>query len=309
MEIAFIVEAFDDEAMVKHSPWYFHARELARSFDISIKLFYGWKDAWRPFDAMILMAWLDWANPGKFNAPRIMQNLEKYSEYRATFPETVQIALNHIDYTDKPYALPYWRAGDPILCRTPPYDRSLLAPFPAASIFPYELVWGTASFPSRPIKYAAGFVGYPSGPKGYRERVALETAKVGLGCCITERVSYEEYCQLMSECRILVCPQGWGSGSLRHWDAWRSGKPVLTDQRSHSLELIPGMQLKAGVHYLVYKDPAEIPDIVSDWTQPARRAELESVAERGREAAASYDACDQMRIFFNRLRTPPKASR
>jgi len=301
LEIAFVVDAFEDRSAVDRSPWYYYANQLRQSSEISVQLFRGLTNAWRPFDAMILMVWLDWANPEKFDTPKVMQVLERYSAYRATFPGTLQIALNHIDYTTKPYALPYWRRGDPILCRTPPYDHSLLAPFPPIDIFPYEFVWGSPSFECDDIAHHAGFIGSRSGFGGYRERVASETSKVGIGYCVTDRLSYGEYAAMMSKCRIIVCPQGWGGGSLRHWDAWKSNKPVLTDRNCSLLEMIPGETLQERVHYLVYDDPSEIPDIVSDWTKLSRRADLEAIAARGRAAALSYDACAQMNTFFDNL--------
>lgn len=106
----------------------------------------------------------------------------------------------------------------------------------------------------------------------------------------------------MGRCRIIVCPQGWGEQSRRHWDAWKSGKPVLTDRPCDSVEMIPGMRLQREVHYLVYDDPAQIPDIVSDWSRPGRRDDLEQIARNGQQAALSYDGLATMLRFFKGLK-------
>ena len=105
----------------------------------------------------------------------------------------------------------------------------------------------------------------------------------------------------MARCQILVCPRGWGENSRRHWDAWLSGKPVLTDRDCDSVEMIPGTRLRAGEHYLVFEDPDDIPDIVSDWTRPSRRDDLAEIAENGRRAAQSYDALDCIAQFFQSI--------
>lgn len=300
MEIAFVVEAYPDIYQVRLAPWTYCAKELAAR-GIRLLSFDRLEDAWRSFDAMILMVWLDWENPEHFKAERIVPVMEKYSAYRATFPDTVQIVVNHTDMCRRAYATPYWRLGDPILFRTPAYDRSEFAPFPAKDIFPYEIVWGESCFQPAPVKFPAGFIGTPSGPRGYRETVALETAKVGLGACVNKRINNTHYNELMSSCQIIICPRGWGESSSRHWDAWRSGKPILTDRACDSVEMIPGLRLREKVHYLVFDDPAEIPDIVRDWTRPAREKDLAEIARNGQAAALSYDACKRIIEFFRRL--------
>jgi hypothetical protein len=52
---------------------------------------------------------------------------------------------------------------------------------------------------------------------------------------------------------------------------------------------------------LVFDEPAEIPDIVSDWTRPSRTADLEQIAQAGRQAALSYDALDRITRFFQSI--------
>ncbi|HXN85109.1 MAG TPA: glycosyltransferase [Candidatus Binataceae bacterium] len=299
MNVAFVVEEHPDRSRVTSSPWIFHQKQLAEA-DITVELFDDLKKAWRPFDAMILMVWLDWDNPIHFKADRIVPVMEKYSAYRAAFPETIQIVLNHTDMNRHAYAAPYWRIGDPVLFRTPAYDRIELAPFPPNRIFAYEYLEGQALPPS-PIKYAAGFIGTPSGPPGYRNRVAAETAKVGLGKCLRVPIPAEKYDALLASCRIMVCPRGWGENSGRHWDAWRSGKAVLTDRECDSVEMIPGIRLRDGVHYLVYDDPREIPDLVNDWSRPGRRDDLDEIASNGRKAALSYNPYQRMVEFFGAL--------
>src|ERR1700674_1279362 len=242
MNVAFVVENHPDLERVETAPWFFHRAQLAQT-GITVALFDDLSKAWRPFDAMILMVWLDWANPVSFKPDRIMPVMEKYSAYRAAFPETTQIVLNHTDMGRHAYAAPYWRTGDPIAFLTPAYDRSELAPFPADQIFAFEYIRGSV-LPPAPVRHAAGFIGTPSGPPGYRNRVAAATAAVGIGKCIPVPLPKEEYAALIASCRIIVCPRGWGENSVRHWDAWRSGKVVLTDRECDSVEMIPGIRLR-----------------------------------------------------------------
>lgn len=304
MDVAFVVQEHPDKFLIETSPWLCFAEDLAKE-GIHVRKFDSLQAAWRPFDAMILMVWLDWQNPTHFRADRIVPIMEKYSEYRAAFPDTIQIVLNHVDMCRRASALSYWRRGDPILFRTPAYDRSELRPYPAGDITAFDYVRGSACFQHLPCKYAAGFIGSPSGPRGYRERVAQEVAKVGLGRCVPSKIRRQEHDLLMSSCRIIVCPQGWGEQSDRHWDAWKSGKPVLTDRACDSVELIPGMRLRDGIHYLVYDDPADIPDIVNDWTRPGRLDDLEQIAHQGQAAAMSYDPHALILGFFKQLQGRP----
>jgi len=197
---------------------------------------------------MLLHVWLNWRNPKRFDPQRILPILEQYAVYRSRHPQTIQIVLNHTDMARRPFATPYWRDGDPVLYRTPAYDRRELAPFPPETIWSYEMVWGENCFLSAdaPV-HLAGFIGSENGPAGYRQRVAAATARVGIGICAPERVVEKaQYNALMARCRIVVCPRGWGENSRRHWDAWISGKPVLTDRECDSVEMIPGIRLREG---------------------------------------------------------------
>ncbi len=291
------------QSQIDAAPWIHFRRELARR-GITIDI----RPVDRAFesacDAMLVYAWLDWDNPVFFRASSIMPLLSRYAEYRARCPDTVQILCNSTDMSRRPYVLPYWRPGDPVLYRTPAYDRAELAPLPAADIWAYELVWGSPVFRSREApRFKAGFVGTPSGPDGYRIEVARQTARVGFGICEPSPMPLKQYHAKLASCEIVVCPRGWGEQSLRHWDAWKSGKPVLTDRDCDAVEMIPGLRLEAGVHYLVYDAPAEIPDIVSDWTRPSRRDALMEIAENGRRAALSYDPLARMEAFFKRVLT------
>jgi hypothetical protein len=300
VDIGVVIEGINEGAM-KREPW-MHHRQALGARGIHLHLHEGGGEAFRrPFDAMLLHVWQDWKNPRLFDPRKILPIMESYAAYRAEYPDTVQIVVNHTDMARRPFATPYWRPGDPVLYRTPAYDRGELRPFPPASIWPYEKVWGSAHFASEePPAYQAGFVGTASGPKGYRERVAKATARVGIGLCGPERPLGEgEYARLMASCRIIVCPQGWGEQSLRHWDTWLSGKPMLTDRAADSVELVPGLRLREGVHYLVYDEPEEIPGLVERWTHPSRRDELAEIARNGRDAARSYDALDNMVRFFH----------
>ncbi len=301
MQVAVVVESIEPRR-VTAMPWMVGRAQLAAA-GIHLQFFSDdtLPDAFEQrFDAMMLHVWLDWLNPQHFHPRRTMRLLERYATYRAAFPEVVQIILNHTDMARRPYATPYWRPGDPVLYRTPAYDRSELYPFPASSIWPFEMVWGSACFASSAApRYRAGFIGSASGPKGYRERVAAATARVGIGLCAAQRpLSIEEHRRAMADSQIVVCPRGWGEQSQRHWDAWLSGKPVLTDRDCDAVEMIPGLRLRAGEHYLVYDEPEEIPAIVEEWTRPARREELLAIAEAGKQAAASYDAVGNILAFF-----------
>lgn len=301
MEIGVVTEGIAEPTLARF-PWIYFRQALAED-GIHITVHDGHGDAFRrPFDAMLLHVWQHWGNRQRFVPSRILPIMEQYAIYRAEFPETVQIILNHTDMSRRPYATPYWRPGDPVLYRTPAYDRSELYPFPADTIWPIEMIVGAPSFVSAtPPRFKAGFVGSNTGPRGYRDRVAAACATVGIGICAPERpYPKAEYDQLMAACEIVVCPRGWGENSFRHWDTWRSGKPMLTDRECDSVEMIPGIRLRDGVHYLVFDEPEQIPDIVSDWTRPSRRADLAQIAENGRQAALSYDARAHITAFFAR---------
>ena len=299
MEIAVIIEGIGD-SKIALQPWVYY-REVLAERDMHFRIYHGNAEAFqRPFDAMLLHVWQHWKNRERFIPSRILPIMERYAIYRAEFPDTVQIILNHTDMSRRPYATAYWRPGDPILYRTPAYDRKELYPFPPEQIWPYEMVWGEACFVSETMpKYKAGFIGRPNGPSGYRVRVAEETAKVGIGICSpVHQFSKREYNEIMANCHIVVCPRGWGEQSRRHWDAWLSRKPVLTDRDCDSVEMVPGVRLREGVHYLLFSDPKEIPDIVSDWTRPSRLDDLAQIADNGRRAALSYDACGRIIEFL-----------
>lgn len=303
MDIGVITEGIDESQLVAQ-PWIFHRDALAgRGIRIHLYRRGDTEGFHRSFDAMLLHVWQDWRNSEHFDPHRIFPILGDYAAYRSCYPQTVQIILNHTDMARRPYATPYWRRGDPVLYRTPAYDRSELAPFPPETIWAYEKVWGESCFASSaaPI-HKAGFIGTASGPAGYRQRVAAATARVGIGLCGPERpLTRLQYNAMMASCRIAVCPRGWGENSSRHWDAWKSGKPMLTDRACDSVEMIPGLRLRAGEHYLVFDDPEEIPDIVSDWTRPSRAADLEEIGLRGQKAAQSYDALDRIARFFESI--------
>ena len=292
-----------EERQVAVQPWIYHRDTLLRS-GIRIHLYRGGEGGFsRGFDAMLLHVWQDWANRRLFHPERILPILEQYATYRSHYPQTVQIVLNHTDMARRPYATPYWRDGDPVLYRTPAYDRAELAPFAPETIWAYEKVWGANCFlsDSAPV-HQAGFIGTDTGPKGYRQRVAAATARIGIGICAPQQsFPKAQYDAVMGSCKIVVCPRGWGENSSRHWDAWLSGKPVLTDRECDSVEMIPGIRLLEGQHYLVFDDPDQIPDIVSDWTRPSRSADLAAIAENGRRAALSYDAVDRITRFFRSI--------
>jgi hypothetical protein len=310
VEVAVITACIDPNRQ-PIQPW-ISRRETLATRGIDVRLFEGRaiREAFeRPFDMMLLHVWQDWSNRLRFDPMRILPLLEAHSAYRARFPSTRQIAHHHSDANRPPLALLTWRVGDWVLYRTPPYDRSVLLPFPADRIWAYEQVWGDGRLASAAApRWAAGFIGTPTGPAGYRARVARATARVGIGLCLgggTRRwrraVPRALHDWIMARCRIMVCPRGWGQQSSRHWDAWRSGKPVLTDRACAVTEMIPGERLEPGVHYLVYDEPEEIPDIVADWTRPGRASDLAAVAENGRVAALRYDPAARIGDFFERV--------
>jgi glycosyltransferase involved in cell wall biosynthesis len=311
MDIGVITEGIDESDLVAQ-PWIYHRDALLdRGIRIHLHRRGDLEGFRRGFDAMLLHVWQDWANPKHFDPRRILPILEHYAAYRSRFPQTVQIVLNHTDMSRRPYATPYWREGDPVLYKAPAYDRTELAPFPPETIWAYEMLWGESCFLSAgPPTHRAGFIGSESGPPGYRQRVAAATARVGIGMCAPERpVSKPQYNAMMASCQIVVCPRGWGENSSRHWDAWKSGKPVLTDRECDCVEMIPGVRLREGEHYLVFDDPDQIPDIVSDWTRPSRAAELAAIARNGRRAALSYDPLDRITQFFRSIIPGRRADR
>jgi hypothetical protein len=302
MDIGFIVAGIDENQLVAQ-PWVYY-RDALLSRGIRIHVHHGGVDGFdRSYHAMCLHVWQDWGNRLRFKPERIMPILERYATYRSRHAQTIQIVLNHTDMGRRPYATVYWREGDPVLYRTPAYDRTELVPFPPSAIWPYEKVWGSNCFASAETpKYRCGFVGTDSGPNGYRRRVAAASARVGLGICSFRRpFSNAEYNSLMSSCRIVVCPRGWGENSSRHWDSWLSGKAVLTDRDCDAVEMIPGVRLREGEHYLVFDEPEQIPDIVSDRTRPSRLADLAEIAENGQRAALSYNALDHITKFFRSI--------
>ena len=303
MEIGIIVEGIE-QSQFAAQPWNYHKEALLRR-GIQIHVYHGGGDGFRrSFDAMCLHVWQDWGNRQRFDPYRIMPILEQYAAYRSRHPQTIQIVLNHTDMARRPYATPCWRDGDPVLYRTPAYDRAELAPFPPDSVWAYEKVWGKNCFCSAEAPtYQCGFIGTASGSRGYRQRVATAVAKVGIGLCApTPTVSNKKYNALMASCQIIVCPRGWGENSSRHWDTWLSGKAMLTDRECDSVEMIPGVRLRGGTHYIVFDSPEDIPDIVSDWTRPSRSAELAKIAENGRRAALSYDSLERITNFFQSIR-------
>jgi hypothetical protein len=291
---------------IEQAPWNCHRAHLKT---VGIELFQipatdmDWS---QQFDCMLLHIWLDWDNPKRYTPQTIMPVFAKYAEYRAKYPDTIQIICNHTDMVGRPYALPYWRKGDPVLYKIPPYDRRALSPFPEMDIWPWELAYdftyGRQAFTKMNEDLLAAFVGTPSGPEGYRASVAEFTNRVGVGICLTEKMPQRKYDELMSRAKIIVCPRGWGESSSRHWDAWRSGKAVLTDADCDAVEMIPGQRLRSGIHYLTYKNPSEIPDIVSDWTKASRINELHSIAKAGQQAANSFNGADWISKFFLMLR-------
>lgn len=214
MDVAVVVEGISPN-YIKWQPWNHYLEDLAKK-NINVHTFYRDDDVFKkPFDAMLLHVYQDWLNKELFNRYHIMPLLEKYITYRYEFPDTVQIVLNHTDMGRRPYCIPYWRPGDPVLYRTPAYDRKELYPLSENQIWAYELLYGSACFNQYDNpRYLAGFIGSPNSPKGFREKVAIETSKVGIGVCESPRpYSNTEYNEIMSQCRIVVCPMGWGEQS------------------------------------------------------------------------------------------------
>ena len=249
---------------------------------------------WFPFDAEFCES--------PFRHRSVDENLDLLARMRGgEFADGSHVLRAKIDM-----ASPNMNLRDPVLYRTPSYDRAELHPLPPDSIHAYEMIWGSGCY-SNPgsVSYKAGFIGTPSGPRGYRHRVAEYAARVGIGICAdVPPYTRFEHGNIMSECEIIICPRGWGEQSLRHWDAWLSGKPVLTDKDCDSVEMIPGQRLIAGVHYLVYDEPEQIPDLVRHWTAPSRRDQLMEIAHNGRKAAQSYDGFARIKAFFDSLAAP-----
>lgn len=77
---------------------------------------------------------------------------------------------------------------------------------------------------------------------------------------------------------------------------------MLTDRECDAVEMIPGVRLREGEHYLVWDDPDQIPDIVSDWTRPSKSSDLAEIATNGRQAALSYNALARITQFFQSIK-------
>ncbi len=152
MDIGIIVEGIE-QSQFAAQPW-MYCKDALLSKGIRIHVYHGGGDGFRrSFDAMCLHVWQDWRNRERFDAYRIMPVLEQFSTYRSRFPETIQIILNHTDMARRPYATLCWRDGNPVLYRTPAYDRTELAPFPPETIWSYEKVWGRNCFSLRSNPY------------------------------------------------------------------------------------------------------------------------------------------------------------
>ncbi|MDA9981422.1 glycosyltransferase [Gammaproteobacteria bacterium] len=306
------------------SPWNYYREQLSKE-GIRIKLFEDNLDGfYERHDVIMLHLSFNWFHDVNFPSDVVMPIFNHLSAYRHEHPECIHIVLHHWDMIDVPFSVPLWRDGDPILMRTPFYDRSAHYPFPPGDIWSYEKTWGKNRFSHGvTAQFGCGFIGRrsfkqpgnllvdghlsPNPHANWRDRVAKETSKVGIGICSDEKTcSQKEHDEIMSKCRMIVCPRGWGPQSQRHWDAWYSGKPVLTDRFCDCVEMVPGMKLKDGEHYLVFDTPEDIPDIVADWTRPSRADELKQIAENGRSAALSYDGIGRILEFFRRIRIQSK---
>src|SRR5215210_8387961 len=100
MEICTVIEGISEQTIQKQ-PWIYYRTALA-SRNIHIEVYDGSGDAFRRrFDAMLLHVWQDWENRRLFNPYRILPLMERYAAYRAEFPETIQIILNHTDMTGR----------------------------------------------------------------------------------------------------------------------------------------------------------------------------------------------------------------
>jgi len=110
MDIAVYIQDIDKYG-IRTQPWIIYKYELAER-NINIHLFYNDEEAFkRPFDAMLLHVWQHWLNPTKFNQYHTMNLMEKYAIYRAEYPQTIQIILNHTDNSRHPFSLPYIRVS------------------------------------------------------------------------------------------------------------------------------------------------------------------------------------------------------
>jgi hypothetical protein len=121
MDVGVIIEGIS-AGEVARQPWIFHREALAER-NIRIHVYAGDDPAGfqRPFDAMIVHAWQDWKNPKRFDRTRIMPLLERYATYRAAFRRRCKSST--MSTWAAVLATPYWRTGDPVLYKTPAYDR------------------------------------------------------------------------------------------------------------------------------------------------------------------------------------------
>lgn len=232
------------------------------------------------------------------------RNLDHYefmsniAEYRARF-NVKCVIVNHFDNCRIPNIVPYWRENDIVLFRTPPYNRLELYPYQQKKIFAWEYLYGSPRFSNDNIIHKAGFIGSDVGPDGYRKNIANVVKKVGIGICDDCSMMGPDYNKLLSQCRIIVCPEGNGPQSSRHWDVWLSKKVVLTDRNSSSVELVPGVKLLPDVHYLVYDDVDNISDIVNELSKDSDK--LDVIAMNGYSAVSTCDQLSRLRSLFYNL--------
>lgn len=281
------------------APWVLYKDQLG--FPVTTYRSYEADFFEREHEAILLHLWTDWLNNRRFNTIETMELMCKLTTYRARYPKTKIYLCSDHDNANRNFALPYWRETDRVLYRIPPYDRSKLFPYKDvwAWEYAYNKCYGRPVFEDGPVQFQAAFVGSPSGPPGYRQLVALFTARVGFGFCNENMMAQEEYDKVISGARIVVCPRGWGQSSSRHWDAWRSKKPVLTDVECADFELVPGQVLVPGKHFLTFNKPDEIPDIVSDWAR--RPDDLREITEAAYKVISEFDCVARLRALFSEV--------
>ena len=101
MDVAVVVECVD-ESRIPIQPWIRYRDALAKR-GIHLHCFRGAGEAFeRLYDAMLLHVFLDWNNERLFDCTRLLPVLADYATYRARFPETVQIVVNHADIVQPP---------------------------------------------------------------------------------------------------------------------------------------------------------------------------------------------------------------
>jgi hypothetical protein len=159
MDIAVVVSRIG-EGYFTRSPWYLY-RDRLEKVGFRIHLYEDSLAGFRTrHDAIILFVSFNWLHDVNFPSDVVMPYFQHLAIYRYEYPDCINIVLHHWDMIDVPFADPLWRPGDPVLLRTPYYDRSRHYPLSNSVIGSYELDYAPKDRfkQHNEIRYMAGFI-------------------------------------------------------------------------------------------------------------------------------------------------------